>query len=131
MMVHQNILENFSEFPLALAVDQLIVEAVEQLWQYVLILCCIVKKKTLIQLAFQSTFQLRLTFETGLDIVMDIQWIFHLVFESPDLGIVKDIQLATTFRLVFLGDIHLETLVFDFFANRLDLLDLGWFFENH
>ena len=100
LMVHQNI-ENFSEFPL---VVQLIVEAVELLWQYVLIL----------------------------GIVKNIQLAFQLTFES-DLGIVMDIQLVAyqvTFQLAFLGDIghHLETLVFDFFVNRLDHLA---FFENH
>ena len=48
----QNIAENFLEFLWAAVVIQLIVEAVEQLWQYVLIRS-ILKKKTLIQLAFQ------------------------------------------------------------------------------
>ena len=99
-MVHQNIV-NFSEFPL---VVQLIVEAVELLWQYVLILGNVKN----IQLAFQ------LTFESDLGIVMDIQLVAYQV----------------TFQSVFLGDIghHLETLVFDFFVNRLDHLA---FFENH
>ena len=104
LMVHQNI-ENFSEFPL---VVHLIVEAVELLWQYVLILG-IVKN---IQLAFQ------LTFESDLGIVMDIQLVaYQVTFQS-------------VFQLAFLGDIghHLETLVFDFFVNRLDHLA---FFENH
>ena len=100
LMVHQNI-ENFSEFPL---VVHLIVEAVELLWQYVLIL----------------------------GIVKNIQLAFQLTFES-DLGIVMDIQLVAyqvTFQSAFLGDIghHLETLVFDFFVKRLDHLA---FFENH
>ena len=48
----QYIAENFLEFLWVAVVIQLIVEAVEQLWQYVLIRS-ILKKKTLIQLAFQ------------------------------------------------------------------------------
>ena len=68
---------------------------------------------------------------------MDIQWVFHLAFESPKIGNVKDIRLAVAlFQSAFLaGDNvdlhHLETLAaVDFLvANRLDLL-LD-FFENH
>ena len=67
---------------------------------------------------------------------MDIQWVFHLAFESPKIGNVMDIQLAAAvFQSAFLGDNvdhhHLETLAaVDFLvANRLHLL-LD-FFEIH